>query len=197
MSIIHRTTLTPTKLELLTTWLPTCSWYSGGPGAPVLSRAGGFRLDDPHGEVGMEFMVVLDGSGDLPVAYQVPLTYRGAPLDGAEAALVGTSEHGVLGKRWIYDGTRDPVLLDRTRELLRGLAEPQMQSVSDTPDPSVAVRAPAGDAAVDGLAPHFVRVLDPAAPAPAGAAAQVVAGWRTAQGEEARAVFAALLPAHR
>jgi len=37
----------------------------------------------------------------------VPLTYRGAPLDGAEDALVGTTEHGVLGRRWVYDGTRE------------------------------------------------------------------------------------------
>jgi hypothetical protein len=30
---------------------------------PELARAGGFRLDDPQGEVGIEFMVVTDGSG--------------------------------------------------------------------------------------------------------------------------------------
>jgi hypothetical protein len=26
---------------------------------------------------------------------------RGAPLDGADQALIGTSEHGVLGRRWV------------------------------------------------------------------------------------------------
>ncbi|HST66715.1 MAG TPA: hypothetical protein VLM05_16125, partial [Mycobacteriales bacterium] len=40
---------------------------------------------------------------------QVPLTYRGAPLDGAEDALVCTMDHSVLGPRWIYDGCADPV----------------------------------------------------------------------------------------
>lgn len=48
MAIIHRTTLTPTKLELLTAWLPGRPWYTGGPDAPVLTKAGGFRLDDPE-----------------------------------------------------------------------------------------------------------------------------------------------------
>ncbi len=40
---------------------------------------------------------------------QVPLTYRGAPLDGADDFLIGTSEHSVLGTRWVYDGCIDPV----------------------------------------------------------------------------------------
>jgi hypothetical protein len=40
---------------------------------------------------------------------QTPLTYRAAPLDGAEAYLVGTTDHSVLGQRWVYDGCGDPV----------------------------------------------------------------------------------------
>src|SRR5207237_9429983 len=39
----------------------------------------------------------------------VPLTYRGAPLAQAEEFLVGTTEHSVLGTRWVYDGCGDPV----------------------------------------------------------------------------------------
>ncbi|MFI6144725.1 1,4-alpha-glucan branching protein [Streptomyces sp. NPDC051109] len=139
MAVVHRTTMTPGKLELLASWLPTQSWYqvprTGS--APQPARVGGFRLDDPQGEVGIEFMAVSDGAGDRPVTYHVPLTYRGAPLDGAEHALIGTSEHGVLGRRWIYDGTHDPVLVERLYALVRGEAEPQAQSESDKPDPSV------------------------------------------------------------
>ncbi|MFJ2213700.1 1,4-alpha-glucan branching protein [Streptomyces sp. NPDC101062] len=137
MAVIHRTTMTPTKLELLGSWLPTRPWYRGGESAPELSRTGGFRLDDPRGEVGIEFMAVTDVSGDRPLTYHVPLSYRGAPLDGADEALVGTSEHGVLGRRWIYDGAHDPVVVARLLALISGDAEPQAQSVSDTPDPSV------------------------------------------------------------
>ncbi|THA26659.1 1,4-alpha-glucan branching protein [Streptomyces sp. RKND-216] len=144
MSVIHRTTMTPTKLELVAAWLPGRPWYAGaGSGRqPELAKAGGFRLDDPAGEVGIEFMVVTDASGERPVAYHLPLSYRGAPLDGAEHALLGTSEHGVLGRRWIYDGVHDPVLVAQVLALLRGRAEPQAQSESDTPDPAVTVHGP-------------------------------------------------------
>jgi hypothetical protein len=47
MSLIHHTTLKPTKLELLAEWLPTRPWYRGGAGQPSLTKVGGFRLDDP------------------------------------------------------------------------------------------------------------------------------------------------------
>jgi hypothetical protein len=52
VAIIHNTTMVPTKLELLTAWLPRQPWYLGA-GRPELARAGGFRLDDPAGEVGI------------------------------------------------------------------------------------------------------------------------------------------------
>ncbi|MGW2838138.1 maltokinase N-terminal cap-like domain-containing protein [Streptomyces sp. NPDC001493] len=136
MAVIHRTTLNPGKLDLVAAWLPSQPWYAGG-GAPELAKAGGFRLDDPEGEVGIEFMVVADASAGRPVPYHVPVTYRGAPLDGAEAALIGTSEHGVLGTRWVYDGAHDAVLTGRLLALLHGRAEPQAQSESDTLDPTV------------------------------------------------------------
>jgi Maltokinase N-terminal cap domain len=136
VSILHRTTLVPTKLELLTSWLPSQPWYAGGP-VPQLAKAGGFRLDDPEGEVGLEFMAATDTSGDEPVTYHVPLSYRSTPLPGSGGALIGTAEHGVLGKRWVYDGTRDPLLVTQIFALLLGEAEPQAQSINDTVDPSV------------------------------------------------------------
>lgn len=137
MAVIHRTTLTPSKLELLAGWLPRQPWYVDTASEPHLSKAGGFRLDDPQGEVGIEFMVVTDTSGERPRSYHVPLSYRGAPLDGADQALIGTTEHGVLGRRWVYDGTHDPVLVAQLLGLLQGRAVPQAQSETDTPAPSV------------------------------------------------------------
>jgi hypothetical protein len=136
MSIIHKTTLTPGKLELLAGWLPDQPWYRRERG-PELAKAGGFRLDDPAGEVGIEFMVVTDGSGDSAVSYLAPLTYRASALAGADGALVGTTEHGVLGRRWVYDGLADPVLVGQLVALVQGRAEPQEQSLSDTADPTV------------------------------------------------------------
>ncbi|MFD7897253.1 1,4-alpha-glucan branching protein [Streptomyces sp. NPDC059743] len=157
MAVIHRTTLAPGKLELLASWLPAQPWYLGNGPEPKLTKAGGFRLDDPEREVGIEFMVVTDDSGDQPLAYHVPLTYRGAPLDDAEQALIGTAEHGVLGRRWIYDGTHDPVLVAQLFALMTGEAEPQAQSTSNSPDPTVTGHfAPTGH----GAPIHLTTVTD-------------------------------------
>jgi Maltokinase N-terminal cap domain len=137
MAVLHDTTMSPGKLELLASWLPAQPWYLGAGRQPVLTRAGGFRLDDPQGEVGIEFMVVADDSGEQATFYLVPMTYRGHALASADGALIGTSDHGVLGPRWIYDGVHDPVLVAELVALIQGEAEPQAQSVSNTADPTV------------------------------------------------------------
>ncbi|WP_234417745.1 1,4-alpha-glucan branching protein GlgB [Miniimonas sp. S16] len=141
MAKIHTgATLVPGKLELLAPWLPHQRWYTGKGGAgelPVLSSAGGFRLDDPAGDVGIEVLLVTDSSGAAPVTYQVPLTYRGAPLAGGEQALVGTLEHSVLGRRWVYDACYDPVFAATFLDLFTGNAQAQARTPSDTPEPRV------------------------------------------------------------
>ncbi|MFB7943808.1 1,4-alpha-glucan branching protein [Kitasatospora phosalacinea] len=194
MATIHHVTLEPGKLELLAGWLPQQEWFR--PGGGELVRAGGFRLDDPAGEVGIELMVVADDRN----AYLVPMAYRGAPRPGApEGALIGTSEHAVLGTRWFYDGTQDPVVREQLARLLRGEAVPQMQSESDTADGSVAVVPAAG-----AVEPVVQRVLTPAGEAsgePAGeiagtavgepVAGRVVAGYTAPDGSAQRAVFVA------
>jgi hypothetical protein len=140
MAIIHATTMSPGKLELLKIWLPAQPWYLDRRREPELAKAGGFRLDDPQGEVGIEFMVVTDGSEARAVTYQVPLTYRPRAIAGAGGGLIGTAEHGVLGPRWIYDGAHDPVLVTQLIALIQGEAEPQAQSLSNTPDRMVTAR---------------------------------------------------------
>lgn len=136
MAVIHNTTMHPSKLGLLRGWLPAQEWFRRGDTLDLV-RAGGFRLDDPAGEVGMEFCLVTDnGTG---TTYHVPMAYRGAPLDNADDALIGTSEHGVLGRRWIYDGACDPVLVAQALELLAGRTRAQDQDLSDTPAAAVDV----------------------------------------------------------
>jgi hypothetical protein len=200
MAVIHQTTLAPSKLELLSAWLPAQSWYQGG--VPDLARCGGFRLDDPAGDVGLEFMLVSDTSGDVPVTYNVPLTYRSSPLTDADRALIGTTEHGVLGRRWVYDGTRDPVLAAQLVALLNGAAEPQAQNLSHTPDPSVTVHLDGADivpaapvfsgtdlAAGPGVTVRILRSLRPASGdscAATGASGCVTAGWRGPDGTGVR-----------
>ena len=217
MAVIHATTMTPGKLELLAAWLPTRPWYTGRGREPELAKAGGFRLDDPAGEVGIEFMVVTDTSGDRPVAYHVPLGYRGAPLDGADGAdgaLIGTSEHGVLGRRWVYDGAGDPVVAGRLLALIQGRAEAQHSTESNTPATFVSTRftgtaaatATAITAVEDGpdgtdivlaaepdgtLTIGVSRVLRPQAAA-SGAQGEVTAVWQAPDGTELRGAFAVL-----
>src|SRR3954449_12345407 len=103
MAILHDATLTPGKRQLMEAWLPGRTWFDGVPGRrPV----GSFRFDDPAGEVGVECFLL--GGQDVPTLL-VPMTYRAAPLAGADEHLVGTTEHSVLGPRWVYDGCADPV----------------------------------------------------------------------------------------
>ncbi|MFI6369618.1 1,4-alpha-glucan branching protein [Streptomyces sp. NPDC050546] len=213
MAVIHHTTLTPTKLELLTSWLPTRPWYRAGAAEPKLVKAGGFRLDDPRGEVGIEFLVVTDTSGPHPIVYLVPLTYRGAPLDGAEHALVGTMEHGVLGRRWAYDGCHDPVTVGQLAALIEGRVQAQDQNISDAPDLEVTASytgdgpLPADFTASDdrdgtllttpqGATLRLNRVLQPAPDTPLtpaqGATGHLTGSWQLPDGIRTRGTLAVL-----
>jgi hypothetical protein len=128
VALIHRATLQPTKLELLTAWLPTRVWAAD---AGAFQQVGAYRFDDPAGEVGLEAHLVQGGDG---VIRHVPLTYRGAPLAGADDALVGTMEHSVLGRRWVYDGCADPVWVAAlARAVLAGTPQAEeLVEVGDT-----------------------------------------------------------------
>ncbi|WP_291057662.1 hypothetical protein [Herbiconiux sp.] len=120
MALLHQATITPTKLEVAAAWAPGRAWFAGRV-APPLAVGSAFRFDDPAGEVGIETLLLQDADG---ATVQVPLTYRGAPLEGAEGSLMGTMEHSVLGSRWVYDAAGDPVavaalvsaILNRGRE---------------------------------------------------------------------------------
>lgn len=106
MAIIYDAVLNPSKQDLLAAWLPKQAWFQElGADAAELEHLGAFRFDDPAGEVGMETHLLSAGGRVV----HVPLTYRGAPLPGAEEFLAGTMEHSVLGDRWIYDACADPV----------------------------------------------------------------------------------------
>ncbi|MFJ4516598.1 hypothetical protein [Streptomyces sp. NPDC088816] len=125
------------------------------------------------------------------MAYLVPMGYRDTALEGVLGeALIGTSEHGVLGTRWIYDGVHDPVVMAQLRALLRGEAMPQHQSGSDTPDPTVTVHC---TGPYDGLDVQIKRVLRPGETAQR-PSASLLAGWTWPNGTTARSEFAAMAP---
>ena len=115
--------LTPPFREFLPVWLAEQPWYRGeGAAEPV--PVGFFRFEDPDGEVGIETHVIsADG-----VTYQIPMTYRGAPLDGGK--LIVTAEHSELGPRWIYDAESDPLWRNAILELVRsnGVATPSRET---------------------------------------------------------------------
>jgi hypothetical protein len=107
VAFVHRgATLRPTKPEIVVQWLAGADWFDADPemdpAAPPLS----YRFDDPAGKVGIEALLVPSAGQYI----QLPLTYREAPLAGAEDWLLTTMEHSALGRRWIYDGVGDPVL---------------------------------------------------------------------------------------
>jgi hypothetical protein len=118
MALIYQATLTPSKLALLTDWLPSRPW-SGGPArlAQPLTQLGAYRFDDPAGEVGMESFLLAAADGTI---LHVPLTYRSAPPAGAQDHLVGTTEHSVLGRRWVYDGCADPIWVTALAQTVLG-----------------------------------------------------------------------------
>lgn len=103
MAHIYQAELKPGKMDLISAWLPTTDWFPGT-GQLAVERVGSYRFDDPEGEVGIETHLVAAGANVL----QIPLTYRGAPLEGADAFLITTMEHSVLGRRWVYDACGDP-----------------------------------------------------------------------------------------
>lgn len=106
MALIYRgAALDPSKDDVLAAFLGRQPWFTAG--VEGLTRVAAFRFDDPRGEVGMETHFVR-AADDL--VYQVPLTYRPAPLVSDEF-LIATMEHSELGKRWIYDALGDPLYL--------------------------------------------------------------------------------------
>lgn len=145
--------------------------------------------------MGIEFQVVRDEAASPASTYLVPLTYRGAPLPGADEHLLGTAEHGVLGTRWIYDGTADPVAVEQLAELIQGRARAQAQGLSNTLDDSVHA-TPAAAAPGQQLTITFARRLSPLASesAPPGAG-EVTGVWTTADGAQVRSLLATARPA--
>lgn len=145
MAIIYRAELTPGKQDVITTWLASQSWSQVSAGDTV-ELVGAFRFDDPAEEVGIETHIVRRADGRI---LQVPLTYRGAPLEGAEQHLAAEMEHSVLGHRWVYDATGDPVYAQALAStILRGKSGADVFVDADgtlVPQPSTVVVHGFGD----------------------------------------------------
>lgn len=115
MALIYDAELSPTKPEIIQKVIADKDWFKGSP-AEVTPKAA-YRFDDPKGVSGFEIHIVADAAGNL---YQIPLSYRPAPFDAAEAGFITQMEHSVLGTRYIYDATFDPEFHDLLASALNG-----------------------------------------------------------------------------
>lgn len=115
MADIYAAQLNPGKLDVVTDWVAKQDWAAElDLAANPLETVTAYRFDDPAGEVGIEIHIVKSGDQLL----QVPLTYRGEPLEGADEAFVANMDHSVLGKRWVYAGMGDPLFRQRLDHII-------------------------------------------------------------------------------
>lgn len=162
MAQLYDAELSPGKLELVQTWLPSQEW-SGLDAEVPLEVVTSYRFDDPAGEVGIEMHLVRSAdNADGPI-YQVPVTYRGAPLEGAEDALITTMEHSVLGKRWVYDAVADPVFVEQARRTIAeaGTSVEEIIVDGDNPGPRTDIadaRGTGWDAAIEAVEEADLKV---------------------------------------
>lgn len=172
MAIIHQATLRPSKRELIEEYLPAQPWFTEDGSAPP-ELLGAYRFDDPEGEVGLETHLVSHGGK----VYQVPLSYRGSALPGAEHSLLGTMEHSVLGTRWVYDACADPVYVAAlATAILTGQREAeQFVEVDGVLQPREASVKVKGSGTTGGEVPGMV----PAAPITEGSVTSIDAGGLT------------------
>lgn len=155
---IYDAVLEPGKTDLLRAWVRDQPWFAGD--ADRLEQVTAYRFVDPDGEVGMESFLLTDGKQ----VFHVPVTYRGAELEGAADALVGTVAHSVLGPRWVYDAPADPVYVTEIRRVIAQRDDAahhlQMEDGAVTPSPvNLRGGGPAGSSAGAQSAPTIVRVV--------------------------------------
>jgi hypothetical protein len=129
VALLYQATLTPSKIELLQAWVPHQPWF-GEANASTIEAVGAYRFDDPDGEVGIETHLLRTSNDQI---LQVPVTYRGSPVVGAESFLIATTQHSVLGERWVYDACGDPVYVRAlATAVLSGGTQAELEVVSDT-----------------------------------------------------------------
>ncbi|MBK8463373.1 MAG: hypothetical protein IPL36_10145 [Nigerium sp.] len=185
---VHTTaTLAPGKLDLLARWLPEQSWFDGD--VTDLERVAAFRFADPDGEVGLDSMIVRSRS----TVYHVPVSWRAEPL--ADGDLIGTLEHSVLGTRYCYDATTDPVYVAELVRIIREGDQAADIVAAESGEPLPPTITVAGTGVVPGVDAQgqvrLIRILDEAHEDTHAARGLLVGTW-TFAGAEREDVLAVL-----
>lgn len=129
MALLYQAELVPSKIEILNSWVPSRPWLAGVDSSG-LEPVGTYRFDDPHGEVGIETHLLRTADGQV---IQVPVTYRDAPLEEAASSLITTTQHSILGQRWVYDACGDPVYAQAlATTVLTGGCEAELELVTES-----------------------------------------------------------------
>jgi maltokinase len=93
-------------------------WYQSTGAEPELTQFGEWGLESPEPGIDLVTHLLLDSASETPTLYQVPLSYRTAPLaDAPERAFVGTVETAD-GTVWVYDAPHDPAYSFALLELI-------------------------------------------------------------------------------
>jgi maltokinase len=97
--------LLTSHLDLLAPWLGSQRWFASKGRLPELELIGSWQI--PAADARVHTHLIMDHSATVPVLYQVPVTERMSPLDGAGGALIGTYADGDDTVH-LYDGPHDP-----------------------------------------------------------------------------------------
>jgi len=107
--------------DLLSPWISAQRWFASKGRSPELRRIGGWDL--PAEGMRIRTHLIMDHSGTQPTLYQVPVTERTQPLEGAEHSLIATIEDDDGEVRYLYDGAYDVAYREALmRMILRGTA---------------------------------------------------------------------------
>lgn len=111
----------PPVLGLLEPWIGRQRWYAAKGRRPRLAVIAAWPFTAAEGTARGELLILGDRADEQrPTVYQVPVTYRVGPLEGADAALVGTLADPVSGTCWVYDAPHDPAFTELVLALVQG-----------------------------------------------------------------------------
>jgi trehalose synthase-fused probable maltokinase len=93
-------------LHLITSWLTEQRWFASKGHQPNLELIGGWQL--PGEPDGLRVHLLMDHNSRPPILYQVPVSERTEPLEGADTAFIGRLTDDQGDSRYLYDAPHDP-----------------------------------------------------------------------------------------